>query len=98
MPIIQLEINSCVRTWNNRQIRKHESRPSSVPGKPFMNYFYPPEGVSNHGLEFDIDQFHLLQNDIQDWSKFHVSCNKLANTMIDTDEYLPQSTYNWTLA
>ncbi|KAL4732831.1 hypothetical protein BDV11DRAFT_210663 [Aspergillus similis] len=82
MPILQLEINSFVRTWNNHSIRKQKSMPSSVPGKPFMNYYYPPEGISNHGLEFDTDKFHVLHNDVQNWN---------------SDEYLPQSTYDWTL-
>ncbi|KAL4766836.1 hypothetical protein BDW60DRAFT_16869 [Aspergillus nidulans var. acristatus] len=82
MPILQLEVNSCVRTWNNHQIRKQKTRQGSVPGKPFMNYFYPPESISNYGLEFDTNQIHLLQNDIQDGNP---------------DEYPPQSTYNWTL-
>ncbi|KAL3428760.1 hypothetical protein BDV09DRAFT_203923 [Aspergillus tetrazonus] len=47
-----------------------KSRPNTIPGKPFMNYNYPPEGTSNYGLEFDTDLFCLLQNNVQDWSKF----------------------------
>ncbi|KAL5051343.1 hypothetical protein BDW71DRAFT_193744 [Aspergillus fruticulosus] len=68
--VLQLEINS------------FKSRPNTIPSKLFMNYNYPPEGTSNHGLEFDIDLFSLLQNDVQDWNP---------------DKYLLESTYNWML-
>ncbi|KAL4972835.1 hypothetical protein BDW66DRAFT_162600 [Aspergillus desertorum] len=82
MPVLRLEINSFVRTWNNRPIRKQKNRPNLIPGKPFMNYHYPPEGTPKYRLEFDTNLFSILQNDVQDWNP---------------DEYLPQSTYIWTL-
>jgi hypothetical protein len=69
MPVLRIEITSFVRTWNNHSIRKQKNRPHSVPGKPYINYNYPPAGVLNHGLEFDEELYRSLQNDVQEWGK-----------------------------
>ncbi|KAL4860997.1 hypothetical protein BDV12DRAFT_191372 [Aspergillus spectabilis] len=81
MPLIQTQITSFVRTWNQHQIRKQSNRPYLVPGKPWMNYHFPPTGVVNEGIQFDMDLFKQLQKYVKDW---------------DTDQYLPPDTYTWT--
>ncbi|KAL4962587.1 uncharacterized protein BDV14DRAFT_178267 [Aspergillus stella-maris] len=81
MPLIRTQITSFVRTWNQHRIRKQSNRPYSVPGKPWMNYHFPPTGVENEGIQFNMDLFKQLQQDVKDW---------------DTDQYLPPDTYAWT--
>ncbi|OJJ07711.1 hypothetical protein ASPVEDRAFT_142050, partial [Aspergillus versicolor CBS 583.65] len=45
MPILRIQIISFIQTWNNHKIQKQPNRPYLVPGKPFMNYNFPPTGV-----------------------------------------------------
>jgi hypothetical protein len=46
-----------------------------------MNYNFPATGIENQGIQFDMDLFRRLQDDVRDW---------------DIDEYLPPETYTWT--
>ncbi|KAL3496438.1 hypothetical protein BJX62DRAFT_222109 [Aspergillus germanicus] len=78
---LTLQIGSFVRTWNQHSIRKQPNRPHLVPGKPYMNYNFPVIGIENQGIQFNMDLFKRLQDDVQDW---------------DIDEYLPPETYSWT--
>lgn len=70
MPLIRTQITSFVRTWNQHRIRKQSNRPYSVPGKPWMNYHFPPTGVENEGIQFNLDLFKQLQQDVKDWGKY----------------------------
>jgi hypothetical protein len=70
MPLLWIQITSFVRVWNNHSIRKQPNRPHLIPGKPFMNYNYPGNGIQNYGIKFDEDILKSLQEDVQDWGKF----------------------------
>lgn len=97
MPILRIQIVSFVRTWNSHNIRKQPNRPYLVPGKPFMNYNFPPTGVQNQGIQFDIELFKSLQEDVREWGMFFTSLYYLLlNFIIDENEYLPAETFNWT--
>jgi hypothetical protein len=71
MPLLRIQINSFIRTWNIHAIRKQKNRPHLVPGKPYILYNFPPHGVRNHGLCFDKDLFQTLQSDVQEWGKYN---------------------------
>jgi hypothetical protein len=73
MPVLRIEITSFVRTWNCHSIRKQKNRPHLIYGKPYMNYNYPPEGITNFGIKIDQDFRQGLQDEIQDWSMLKTS-------------------------
>jgi hypothetical protein len=70
MPILRIQIASFVRTWNCHKIRKQPNRPHLVPGKPFMNYNFPPEGVQDQGIQCKMDLLKTLQKDVREWGMF----------------------------
>lgn len=100
MPILRKEIQSFVRTWNLHYIRKQPHRPTVVHGKPFMNYYYPADGVRDLGIPIDTDTCENLQSIVQDWGNYIVFFPYflivyILTLVIDMNEYLPEATFNW---
>jgi hypothetical protein len=55
MPVIRIELQSFVETWNNHYIRKQPKRPNSIPGRPQYLYRYPPDSAVDHKQPVDFD-------------------------------------------
>lgn len=60
MPVIQLELNLCVKTWNSRNIRQSAQTPGGVP----EILFYMPNtvGFQLKGINVDEDQINVIEN------------------------------------
>jgi hypothetical protein len=49
LPILRSKIARFVSDWNSHKIRKQKNRPNLATGQPFMNYYYPAEGIRDYG-------------------------------------------------
>lgn len=72
MPTLRAEVQSFVHTWNVHHIRRQPRRPTVVHGKPYMNYFHPPNGVQDQGISVDLEQLSALQSNVQDWGIYPI--------------------------
>ncbi|KAJ5742258.1 hypothetical protein N7533_003749 [Penicillium manginii] len=85
MPSIKDTCAEFVLTWNSHRIRKQKGRPYSVPGKPWMNYYYPGQDTDGQDIKdyqhtLDPAMLSAMRYDVDGW---------------DADEYLPRHTMEW---
>ncbi|MGH9975674.1 MAG: hypothetical protein ACRD8Z_07540 [Nitrososphaeraceae archaeon] len=100
MPILRQHIKEFAATWNQHPIRKQPRRPTSIPGKPYMNYHYPNinrqrkgyrttqskrSQVLDYRCDFDTGLLELLEQTPLDPN--HINW--------DLNEYLPSDTLSW---
>jgi hypothetical protein len=70
IPIIRREIYQFVRMWNVHYIRKQAGRPHSIPGKPFLLYHFPREGIEDYGSKPDPELLNHLLDELSAWGKY----------------------------
>ncbi|KAJ5111105.1 hypothetical protein N7532_001640 [Penicillium argentinense] len=83
MPSIKDTCAEFVLTWNSHRIRKQKGRPYSVPGKPWLDYYYPgrdEEDIKDYRHHIDPTKLDAIKTDVGSW---------------DTDVYLPTETIHW---
>ncbi|KAE8553419.1 hypothetical protein EYB25_004801 [Talaromyces marneffei] len=75
-----VRIESWWETWNYHKIRKQPKRPYLPVGKPFINYYHPPDLVSDYSISVDQELLKALQKEVQQFNP---------------DQYLPDETNTW---
>ena len=104
MPVLQVEIQSFVQTWNIHHIQKQPYQPTVVHGKPFINYFHPADGVQDLGIPVNHDAWENMQSTLQDWGSYIIPSFfsffffwivHILTQGIDINEFLPEATFNW---
>jgi hypothetical protein len=79
IPIIREELKTFVHVWNRHRIRPQPNKLYSIPGKPWMLFHHPGEGIRNFKQPFSqqkLSEFRKLYK----WNK---------------DAYLPSKTLKW---
>lgn len=70
MPVLRSEVQSFVQTWNVHRIRKQRHRPHVVHGKPFINYYYPQNGIHDYGFPANEETLNALGGAVQNWGEY----------------------------
>jgi len=83
MPIIRVEIQKFVKTWNSHPIRRQKNRPECIAGQPVDLYHWPPDGTQEYGLPVDEELLHHLQQISNPWGKFGFHRRRQVSNLLD---------------
>jgi hypothetical protein len=65
LPLLRKEVREFVTTWNNHRIRSQNGRTTTIAGKPFMLYEYPPEGTHDYRVSVEPDVYRTVADSIR---------------------------------